>query len=113
MVNNGNPKLKKVEKTYYSDLSNYYKKSTEGEAAHFNKNMKLILVSQKDGTKIADLVQHSEKEDNEYDSEVDYYNAVTYLKFGDNTEVEMSAYFSAGFEDFEAKFEDFLKAFEK
>lgn len=99
--------------TYYSDLSNYYKKSTEGEAANFNKNMKLILVSKKDGTKIADLVQHSEKEDNEYDSEVDYYNAVTYLKFGDNTEVEMSAYFSAGFEDFEAKFEDFLKAFEK
>ncbi|MET0946814.1 MAG: hypothetical protein ABWY22_15530, partial [Flavobacterium sp.] len=42
-----------------------------------------------------------------------YYDEVIYLKFSDNTEVEMGAYFSEGFDTFEAKYEDFLKAFEK
>lgn len=98
--------------TYAADLSNYYKKSTEGEVANFNKNMKLILVSKKDGTKIADIVQHVEKEDNS-GSSVEYYNAVNYLKFSDKTEVEMGAYFSTGFDKLETKFEDFIKAFNK
>ena len=97
--------------TYNTDLSNYNKKSTDGKVANFNKNMKLILVSKKDGTKIANIVLHSEKEDGNYS--IDYYNEVYYLKFSDNTEVEMSAYFSTGFENFEAKFEDFIKAFEE
>ena len=97
--------------TYNADMSIYYKKSTEGEAANFNKNMKLILVSKKDGTKIADIIQHSEKE--EGSTTIQYYNTVTYLKFSDNTEVEMGAYFSEGFSNFETKFEDFIKAFEK
>lgn len=99
--------------TYYSDLSTYHKKIAEGKAANFNKNMKLILVSKKDGTKIADIVQHSVKEENPWESLVDYYNPVYYLKFSDNTEVEMEAYFSEGFSTFETKFEDFIKAFEK
>lgn len=98
--------------TYAADLSNYYKKTTEGEVASFNKNMKLILVSKKDGTKIADIVQYAEKEGNS-GSSVQYYNSVNYLKFSDKTEVEMSAYFSEGFDKLETKFDDFVKAFNK
>jgi hypothetical protein len=98
--------------TYSADLSNYYLKSSQGEAANFNKNMKLILVSKKDGTKIADIVQHAEKEDNN-NSEVQNYRTTHYLKFNDNTEVEMKAYFSEGFSTLQTKIEDFIKAFEK
>ncbi|MEN2401900.1 hypothetical protein GKZ90_0019080 [Flavobacterium sp. MC2016-06] len=123
-------------KTYYSDMSVYNLKYSQGTAVNFNKNMKLILVSKKDGTKIADIVVHSEKSESyayhqkwvvdatatnggywTYDSNgtatVDYYDEVYYLKFSDNTEVEMSAYFSEGFTNFETKFEDFITAFEK
>lgn len=98
--------------TYMTDLNNYRLKSSAGKVDNFNKNMKLILVSKKDGTKIADLVQRSEKEDNG-NSDYHYYNSVIYLKFSDKTEVEMGAYFSTGFEKFETKFEDFIKSFEK
>ncbi|MBS7230110.1 hypothetical protein KHA90_03650 [Flavobacterium psychroterrae] len=97
--------------TYYTDISNYNLKVTEGAVANFNKNMKLILVSKKDGTKIADIVQHTEKEDGDYETK--YYNGVYYLKFSDKTEAEMSVYFSEGFDKFETKFEDFIKAFNK
>jgi len=121
-------------KAFYTALNAYEKKISEGTAANFNKNMKLILVSKKDGTKIADIVQHSEQDGQpyqrhlpvwdadykywywSYESETiaqPYWDEVYYLKFSDNTEVEMSAYFSSGFEKFEAKFEDFIKAFEK
>ncbi|MBW1657082.1 hypothetical protein [Flavobacterium quisquiliarum] len=121
-------------KAYYTASNAYEKKISEGNAANFNKNMKLILVSKKDGTKIADIVQHSEK-DGEYTFNLPVWNAQSsywnfwnpngetftqpylydayYLKFNDNTEVEMSVYFSEGFEKFEAKFEDFIAAFEK
>jgi hypothetical protein len=120
-------------KAYYTALNAYEKKKSEGEVANYTKNMKLILVSKKDGTKIADVILHSEKEEgninlpvwvdnynywNTWDGEGNAftkqdYTEVQYLKFGDNTEVEMGAYFSTGFEDFEAKFEDFITAFEK
>lgn len=121
-------------KAYYTALNAYEKKISEGNAANFNKNMKLILVSKKDGTKIADIVQHSEK-DGEYtfnlpiwDAEYKYWNnwnstgesftrpylyEAYYLKFSDNTEVEMSAYFSSGFEKLQTKFDDFIAAFNK
>ncbi|MNQ81919.1 hypothetical protein D3C85_969570 [compost metagenome] len=120
-------------KAYNIALNEYNKKYSEGTVANFNKNMKLILVSKKDGTKIADLVQHSEKSTDEYVFNLPiwsaednywytysnegesftrtYYDEVIYLKFSDNTEVEMGAYFSEGFDTFEAKFEDFKKAF--
>ena len=121
-------------KAYNIAVNEFNKKYSEGTVASFNKNMKLILVSKKDGTKIADLVQHSEKADYEYTFNLPvwnaeggywmdngtgesftrpYYDEVIYLKFSDNTEVEMGAYFSEGFDALEAKFEDFLKAFEK
>ncbi|MEO7979094.1 hypothetical protein [Flavobacterium sp.] len=123
-------------KAYYTAENLYRQKHSEGSADNFNKNSKLILVSKKDGTKIANIVVHSEKSTNSYTfnlpewitydgggywsssdeteefTEV-YYNEVYYLKFSDNTEVEMSAYFSSGFENFETKFEDFIKYFEE
>lgn len=121
-------------KAYYTALNAYEKKISEGNAANSNKNLKLILVSKKDGTKIADIVQHSEKE-GEYtfnlpiwDAELEYWDnwnttgepfsrpylyEAYYLKFSDNTEVEMSAYFSTGFEKLQTKFDDFIAAFNK
>ena len=124
-------------KAYYTAENTYNKKYSEGNVLNFNKNIKLILVSKKDGTKIADVVYRSEKDysyitnlplwipyynytDGGYWSwgegeafTVQYYDEVLYLKFNDNTEAEMSAYFSSGFETLETKFEDFLKSFER
>lgn len=121
-------------KAYYIAQNTYRKKYSEGSAGNFNKNRKLILVSKKDGTKIADILQHSEERGGYYATipvwtvdqlnpkghwtyneqfKVQYYDEVYYLKFGDNTETEMSTYFSEGFDKFETKFKDFIKAFEK
>lgn len=121
-------------KAYYAALNAYEKKQSEGIAANFNKNMKLILVSKKDGTKIADIIQHSEKSSDDYTSQLPVWNAeggywtndgtgesytlsyldeVYYLKFNDNTEVSMATYFSKGFENLQTKFDDFIKAFNK
>lgn len=123
-------------KAYYTAQNTYYKKQSEGDVANFSKNAKLILVSKKDGTKIADVVMRSEIGET-YDTQlpvwvedsnnggywstwdstesitVQYYDEVYYLKFNDNTEVEMSAYFSTGFDNLTTKFENFLKAFER
>ncbi|PJJ09520.1 hypothetical protein CLU83_2884 [Flavobacterium sp. 1] len=122
-------------KTYYTDLNTYNKKFSEGEVTANNKNVKMILVSKKDGTKIADVIQKSEKGDSYNSSHVwvndntvknyggywnwssnpgvlvQEYDEVLYLKFNDSTEVEMSTYFSTGFDNLNTKFEDFLKAF--
>lgn len=124
-------------KTYYTDLNIFNLKESEGYTVAYNKNVKLMLVSKKDGTKIADVIQRSEKDYSysnyskwivsnnyppyggywDYDPNggtlVQYYDTVLYLKFNDNTEVEMGAYFSTGFDALETKFEDFLKAFER
>jgi hypothetical protein len=127
-------------KTYYTDLEIYNKKSSEGNVLANNKNVKMILVSKKDGTRIADVIQKSQKGDNDSSHafwtndnsgnygnyggywDYDYYNndilvqeyeEVLYLKFNDNTEVEMSLYFSTGFDALNTKFEDFLKSFER
>jgi hypothetical protein len=124
-------------KTYYTDLNTYNKSYSEGTVIANNKNTKMILVSKKDGTKIADVIQKYKKGDsyNSYDvwvndntvsvyggywewsntpgTLVQEYDEVLYLKFNDNTEVEMSTYFSTGFDNLNTKFEDFLKAFER
>jgi hypothetical protein len=124
--------------TYYSKINDYNKAYSEGEVLAKNKNTKLILVSKKDGTKIADVIQKCEKgynyinelpvwvNDSYYTNggywsnngngetiTIQYYDEVLYLKFNDATEVEMSAYFSTGFGDLETKFENFLKSFER
>jgi hypothetical protein len=123
--------------TYYTKINEYNKAYSEAIANSQNKNTKLILVSKKDGTKIADVIQKSEKgssytnysvwvkdnsanggywswnNNNNTGTLVQYYDEVLYLKFNDNTEVEMSVYFSTGFDALEKKFEDFLKSFER
>jgi hypothetical protein len=124
-------------KNYYTDLNNYNKNYSEGEVLANNKNTKMILVSKKDGTKIAEVFQKSQKGESynshsiwvnnanytnggywdwDYNTNgtlVQEYDEVLYLKFNDNTEVEMSTYFSTGFDALNTKFEDFLKAFER
>jgi hypothetical protein len=125
-------------KTYYTAENTYNKKYSEANVASFNKNTKMILVSKKDGTKIADVIKHSEKgysysntlpvwvkdqynpaggywsyNNNGESITVQYYDEVLYLRFNDKTEVSMSAYFSSGFGAFETKFEDFLNGFQK
>ncbi|WP_456315460.1 hypothetical protein [Pseudomonas shirazensis] len=123
-------------KAYYTAENTYRQKYSAADAANFNKNAKLILVSKKDGTKIADIVVHSEKSTDSYSFYLPqwfaydgggfwysteegelfteaYYHEVYYLKFNDSTEVEMAAYFSEGFSSFEAKFEEFVKGFER
>lgn len=132
-------------KTFYTDLNTYNQKSVEAGVLNSNKNAKLILVSKKDGTKIADIVYRAEPgysfKTDEYESWVvdasntkyggswvfdwnngvpkgtailiQEYDEVLYLKFSDNTEVEMSAYFSTGFEKLQTKFDDFIAAFNK
>lgn len=120
-------------KAFFTAENTFRKKQSEGSVANNNKNIKLILVSKKDGTKIADIVQHSEiRYTNDinlpvWDSEGGYwsnwgsegeifteqfYTEVNYLKFGDNTEVEMGAYFSTGFDNFKSKFDDFIQSFQ-
>lgn len=118
--------------TYYSKINDFNKAYSEAEVLASNKNIKLILVSKKDGTKIADVISRSEKgysdtyhfEWNESDNYWSWnennsgmiyqeYDEVLYLKFNDSTEVAMSTYFSEGFDKLETKFEDFLKAFER
>jgi hypothetical protein len=113
-------------------------KISQGLAANFNKNMNLVLVSKKDGTKIATVVKHSQKESeytfnlpvwvaNEWSKTGGYwttngegelisqsdFDEVYYLKFNDNTEVEMSVYFSEEFNTFQTKFGEFIALFNK
>lgn len=47
-------------KTFYTDLNTYNLKYAEAQTANSNKNTKLILVSKKDGTKIADVIYRTE-----------------------------------------------------
>ncbi|OIV41885.1 hypothetical protein [Flavobacterium johnsoniae] len=138
VVNPGYPDYSKSTtdfKAGYAALNAYYKKYSEGTAANFNKNIKLILVSKKDGTKIADVIKRSKENYNYYytipvwtvnewypqgtwmgtneEFKMQDYTETYFLKFNDNTEAEMSVYFSEGFNTFEAKFEDFLAAFNR
>ena len=123
--------------SYHSKSNAYNKAKTEGNVANYNKNVKTILVSKKDGTKIADIIQ---KVENGY-SYIDYYTTLNsptqsmpytywsyspnnpiviqyyevkdYLRFKDNTEIEMSVYFSTGFDSLKTKFTDFSNSFKK
>ncbi|MFB9078793.1 hypothetical protein ACFFLS_11190 [Flavobacterium procerum] len=122
-------------KAYHTAVNEFEKKRSESKAASFNKNIKLILVSKKDGTKIADLVQRSVQVGDPYVFELPAWDAQygwtiwedhnsgtfsrpylqqpVYLKFNDKTEVEMGAYFSTGFNTFQSKFQDFIAGFQK
>jgi hypothetical protein len=123
-------------KTYYADRNTNEKNSANAELATYNKNTKLILVSKKDGTKIAELIMQTEKHlatnnqkwvvdtsiaifggywtyDPNSTQSVEHYDNVPYLKFNDNTVVAMDVYFSTGFSNLETKFTDFIKGFER
>ncbi|OXA96222.1 hypothetical protein [Flavobacterium hercynium] len=125
-------------KAYYNGKNTYYKNYSTASAASFNKNIKLTLISKKEGTKIADIIIRSEEgsfyndrlpvwtTDDYYGAKpywsysndgeefkIQYYEENYYLKFSDQTQVAMSAYFSEGFETFEKKFEEFIKGFER
>jgi hypothetical protein len=128
-------------KGYRIAMNTYRQKLSEGNVNNSNKNTKLILVSKKDGTKIADIIQRSEK-GYSYTSELPVwvartgnsypeggywsfwennpeiftnqeYEEVSYLKFNDNTQVAMSVYFSEGFEKIKADFDKFLGSFKR
>jgi hypothetical protein len=126
-------------KTFYNSRNSRKLKISQGLAANFNKNMNFVLVSKNDGTKIATIVKHSQKE-NEYTINLPVWLAnkwsttgggywttngegelisqsdfdeVYYLKFNDNTEVEMSVYFSEEFNTFQTKFGEFIALFNK
>ncbi|WP_395075604.1 hypothetical protein [Flavobacterium sp.] len=124
---------------YYTKRNIYYKKQSESEATIFNKNVKLALVSKKDGTRIADVVQRSVigstyntpqvwvidssvptyggywtyNWQSSVFQTVQYYDTELYLRFNDNTEVAMNVYFSEGFDTIETKFENFIDSFNR
>ena len=123
--------------TYYTDLNAYYKSLSLSEVAAYNKNIKMALVSKIDGTKLADVIQISEK-GSSYNSQnvwytdssnpnggywgwdgnnsgtlVQNYDNVLYLRFNDNTLVAMDVYFSSGFSTLETKFQDYINAFNR
>ena len=100
--------------TYYSDLNSYYKNKSSDAVAALNKNIKMALVSKIDGTKIADIIERSEKDYAYYSNGilVQYYTEVPYLRFGDQSESEMESYF-LGFSSFKTNVENYLKAFER
>jgi hypothetical protein len=104
--------LNKIPAPNYSstaEVNAYNKKISEGLVNAFNNNVKMALVSKKDGTKLADVVKRSIKADtNGYGQ--DQYDDLLFLRFNDKTEVAMGVYFSTGFDDFETKFENFLKS---
>jgi len=117
---------------HYTLYGQYEKEQADKNAALWNKYVTAVLVSTKDGSKIADMVEVSEKDGensdyyvwntttkswvidwNSYTKKYDRYAANSYLKFKDNTLVEASAYFSEGFDKLEDKWEDFTKAFDR
>ena len=100
--------------TYYSNLNAYYKTESNDAVASFNKNIKMALVSKIDGAKIADIIERSEKDYAYYSNGilVQYYTEVPFLRFGDQSEVEMESYF-LGFSSFKTNVENYLKAFER
>jgi hypothetical protein len=126
-------------KNYYTDTNIYEKNKAESDVSIYNKNTKLILVSRKDGSKVADFVLRASKgylhTDNQEWIEdktvpvyggywswnwqsgtvqtIQYYNTNTYLRFKDNTEVETNVYFSTGFDALETKFTDFIDSFNR
>lgn len=120
-------------KNRYTLLGQYEKERNDKLAEASKKYMSAALVSTKDGSKIADVIEKSEKDGEHWDyyfwddtkqawsynynaastKKYDYYTSNYYLKFKDNTLVEMSAYFSDGFDKIEERWENFLNAFDR
>ena len=114
----------------YNLWSQYEKERSDKKAKAFNEYVTVALFSTKDKFKIADMIQNSKIDSDYWDDykwdatakmwssgnvdtkKFDLYDNVLFLKFGDNTEVAASVYFSEGFDKIEKKLEDLLKAFE-
>ena len=109
---------------YYSLTGKYKKEESDKYATAYNNFIKVVLVSTKDNYKIADVTAKSEKigeyedcwvwngtgwECSGYAKLYDEYGNVPYLRFGDGTEVAMSAYFSEGFDDLREALDDYIK----
>jgi len=114
------------------ELDNQYILMTEemyvkSEVEIWNKYYDIYLVSTKEGTRIAKLIQKAILESDTYNSWVynpntgsydivpvtyTYWNTVEYLRFNDQTEVEASVYFSEGFATVLDNFENFIKLFQ-
>ncbi len=116
----------------YTAIQQYEKEESDKLAEVLNKYMTIVLASTTDGSKIADVIVKSEVDGPYTDpyywdsktgswqddyriftKKYDYYHHNQYLKFKDNTLVEMSTYFSEGFNKIETKWEDFVKAFNR
>ena len=124
-------------KSYFTDLNTYCKNKSLSEVAAYNKNIKMALVSKQDGTKLADVIQVSEKaysyvsynvwvvdassqnggywrwDSNTSGTLIQNYDNVLYLRFNDSTLVAMEVYFSSGFTNVETKFQNFINAFNR
>jgi len=115
----------------YISWGQYEKNRSDENAKAFNDHAKVTLFSTKENYKIADMVQHSIIDDDYWDyykwdanqnkwtlgdmetKKFDYYANIPFLKFGDQTEVEASVYFSEGFDQLEKQLEDFFKSFDR
>ncbi|MDI9311279.1 MAG: hypothetical protein QM535_13785 [Limnohabitans sp.] len=117
--------------TYYSNKSAYNRQRSEGTTIAVNNNTKLALVSRKDGTKIADVIYKTVKIRSDYmpyvwnattnqwvfsttgGQTLDTYDEIPYLKFNDNTQVEMKVYFSSGFSTLQTNYNNYIAAFRR
>jgi len=125
---------------HYQEIGKLEKEWSDKFAEISNKYQTVILASIEDGAKIASLSVKSEKDgeysnyyewngsewregyyDNqqnawiypEYTKKYDYYHTVSYLKFNDNTNVDIETYFSDGFTEFVKKWESFVNSFDR
>ena len=118
--------------TYYANINAYKNAYSAASVVAYNKNIKMALVSSKDGTKIADIIQKSvigntytnnvvwssafggywQYSSNPADVKiVQNYDEVLYLRFKDNTDVAFDVYFSSGFSNLETRFQNFINSF--
>jgi hypothetical protein len=97
---------KAMDNIYEKYENSWSKASCDAQAKAYSDYMKIALVSLKENYKIADVIMKVEKDD-----EWDEYYLTPYLKFNDQTMVEMDAYFSKGFDKLMDKWEDFLDSF--
>ena len=118
--------------TYYANINAYKNAYSAASVVAYNKNIKMALVSSKDGTKIADIIRKSvigniytnnvvwtsafggywQYSSNPADIKiVQNYDEVLYLRFKDNTDVAFDVYFSSGFSNLETRFQNFINSF--
>ena len=105
----------KYEKTYGYDSWNWTDAVKEAkvkeEAAAYNANMKMSLVSKKDEYKIAAVKFGYTYEIDNYDGRKNYYEEPIFV-FNDETEASVETFFGSGFNRVIEAWEDFFMGFE-